>query len=294
MTVHPSPASTGPDRDDISQLRPASRRIPLPDYIGQLWRRRHFIHAQAWGQATAGHHGTLLGHAWLVAAPLLDGLMYFFVFGVILDISKGMSNFFGYLIIGVFLFSFSARTLTHSARCIDANRGLLRAFMFPRAALPVAVTWRELLGLGPVLGTLLVLLIVVPPHAPPKWTWLLLPALVAMQWSFNLGLALIAARLGAQFPDLTHVLPYLSRAWMYGSAVMFSVEQFVNTPLLEWLVANNPLYIALTITREVLLNGSLASGEMWLKMALWAIILPLVGLVFFWQSEVAYGRRAHE
>lgn len=271
-------------------LIPVSARPSLPTYLRLLWQRRHFITMQGWSQAMGQHQGTLLGNLWLVAAPILDGAVFFFIFGILFSSGRGIENFFGYLIIGIFLFTFTSRVVTGCVRCIDGERGLIRAFPFPRAALPVAVVWREVIGLLPVLYALVILMLVVPPYGRLGWAWIYLPAVLALQTVFNLGIGLIAARLGARIPDLRHLVPYLMRLLLYSSAVMFAVERFDAYPPFDVIVRNNPIFLVLDASRTILLHNQVPSAETWIALSAWAVGCLIIGIVYFWQAEVKYAR----
>src|SRR5690606_5095088 len=148
-------------------------RPALPTYLAQGWQRRHFIYADSRARAFSGNRDFLLGNLWLVGRPILEGLVYFIIFGLILGTDRGIENFPGYLMIGVFLFSFTSRTTTTAVGSMLASRNFLQSFHFPRASVPLAVLCREAISMGPVLGTLVLLLLVIPPGTSITWTWLL-------------------------------------------------------------------------------------------------------------------------
>lgn len=281
---------------EAPRLRPVSVRPPFFTYLKQLWQRRHFMRRQAWGQAMGQHQGTLLGNLWLIIAPLLDGLVYFLIFGVMFTGARaGIDNFFGYLIIGIFLITFTSRSLTSCTRSLENGRGLLRAFSFPRASLPLSAVWREVVALLPVIYTLVILLLVVPPKATLGWAWVLFPAVVALQLVLNSGLGLVLARLGTTMPDLKHLVPYLTRILMYASGVMWTIDRFDAFPEpVPTIARNNPFFIVLDMSRAILLDAHFPPSEQWIKLGAWAAGALVFGLVFFWQAEVKYARRAYE
>lgn len=276
--------------DSTDHLSPVSGRPPFGEYLSQLVERRHFITMQAWSQSTTQHRGMLLGNVWLVLAPALDGLIYFMIFGLILQASGTIENFFGYLVIGVFLFTYTSRTVNSAATSVHSNRGLIRAFTFPRAVLPVAATLRETFAMVPVLITLAVLLVAVPPHALPTIAWLLVPVVFVVHAVFNQGVGFMLARVATAFPDARQLIPYLLRLWFYGSAVMFAVERFDSVPWIGQLVRVNPMYQLLTIYRSLLLDGAVPPVGQWVSVTLWALGALVVGALFFWRAEVSYGR----
>lgn len=283
-----------PARRGAPPLNVVSARPPLGDYLSQLWKRRHFMRMQAVSMALGQHQATLLGNLWLVLGPLLDGLFYFFIFSVLFPRGGATDNFFGYVLIGLFLFTFTARCMSSCVGIIEGSRGLIRAFQFPRAALPISVVMRELVALLPVIYTLVILVLVVPPKAELTWRWLLVPLVVALQAIFNLGAGFFLARLGARMPDVQHLVPYLVRFLMYGSAVIFSIERFKAVPLVYAMIENSPLFLILDISRQLILWGQTPPAEQWLKLTAWSVVFLVGGFLYFWQAEVKYARRAHE
>jgi len=271
-------------------LREIGTRPPLVDYLSQLWGRRHFIVADSRARAQTSNRQMLLGSAWLVLKPLLDGLAFYLIFALLLKTDRGVENFVGFLLIGVFMFQFTQRCLTTGAASVTSNRGLIRSFTFPRASLPIAGVLRELFSTGPVLLTMAVLIVTIPPHAEITWRWLLFPAVLALQTMFNLGLAFFAGRIIFRVPDLNHAISFLTRFWIYGSGVFFSLDHFVNHAGLLHVMQLNPLFVILDITRDLLLYGITPSTGSWITLTLWATVLPLAGLVFFWRGEESYGR----
>lgn len=271
-------------------LQPVGGRAPLREYLRALWQRRHFIWADSRARAFSGNGGFLIGNAWLVLSPLLDGVTYYLVFGLLLQTSRGIENFVGYLLIGVFMFHYTSRSVRGGASALVTGRNLVRAFSFPRAALPVSVVVREAVGMGPVLLTMAVLILAIPPHAEVTWRWLLFPAVFGLQTLINLGLALLMARISSHVPDIRKVVGFFTRLWLYGSAVMFSFDRFVEDPALLRALEANPMYIVLDVTRDLLLYAATPSAASWLQLTAWAVGSLALGLVFFWRGEERYGR----
>lgn len=274
---------------DVTGMRRVFGRPPLPRYLSQLWDRRHFIRADARGRLVSGTRGTFLGSGWLALKPALDGAVYFLVFGVLLQLSRGIDNFVAFLVIGVFLFHYTTRCLVRGAQSMVAGRNLVRSFTFPRAALPVAVVVREAMNLVPVLAVMFLLVLLVPPLEPVTWRWLLFPVVLVLQTTFNLGLALLAARATAAVPDVANVLGFAARIWLYGSGVFFAVERFVSDPGLLRVLQANPLYQVLHISRDLLLYATTPDPASWAVLVAWAVGTLLVGLVVFWRGEETYG-----
>ena len=274
---------------ELSELYPVGRRPPLVAYIRQLWQRRHFIWADARAKALGSQRGTFLGNAWLIAKPMLDAIVYFLVFGLLLQTSRGIDNFIGYLVIGVTFFPPLQRAVTGGSQVIVAGRNLIRGFSFPRAALPASYTIRCAIDLVPPMIALLVLVVVLPPHTWPSWHWVLIVPVLALQVLLSLGLTLAASRITTTVPDMRNIWPFLTQFWFYASGVFFSYERFINHPLMLRAMDLNPGYLIITMYRDAILYQRVPQMRMWLILGAWSLGLTTVSFVFFWEKEEAYG-----
>ena len=263
-------------------------RPPLRVYLRSLWQRRHFALTLARSKAYARNQHSYLGQLWAVLTPLLWAGVYLFVFGLLLDTSRGVDNFAGFLVIGVFLFRFSSSAITAGGGSITRNESLITSLPFPRALLPAAVVLAELLALVPAL---LVLLVIVPLTGEPvTWRWLLLPAAISLQGVFGTGVAFVAARLVAQVRDVANVIPFVIRALMYVSGVFFSLSHYAGSGRLGQALGHQPVAVYLQLGRSCLLHDAPVSASTWLWGLGWAALALVVGFVWFWRGEERYGR----
>ncbi|QOC92785.1 ABC transporter permease [Micromonospora craniellae] len=275
-------------------LRVAGERPSFRRYSGELWRYRHFITAYANAKLTASFSNARLGQLWQVLTPLSNAAVYYLIFGVVLEQNRDIPNFIAYLTTGLFIFNFTQTTVQQGTQAISGNLGLIRALHFPRACLPLAITATQFQQL---LGSLLVLVgIVVVTGEPITLMWLMLVPAVLLQTVFNAGLTMAMARLGAKASDLKQVMPFVLRAWMYGSGVLYSVELFSNN-LPGWavgIVQFNPMLVYIELARTALLEQAPLLNDSllltWLIAAGWAVVMGIGGYLFFWRGEQEYGR----
>ncbi|MFJ3304258.1 ABC transporter permease [Streptomyces sp. NPDC086549] len=276
-------------------LAVSGARPSLVEYVRQLWGRRHFILAFSQAKLTAQYSQAKLGQLWQVATPLLNAAVYYFIFGLILKASRGMSHdvYIPFLVTGVFVFTFTQSSVMAGVRAISGNLGLVRALHFPRASLPISFALQQLQQL---LFSMLVLFVVAIGFGSyPDLSWLLIVPILALQFLFNTGLALIMARAGSKTPDLAQLMPFVMRTWMYMSGVMFSIPVFLaDQPqwlanVLQW----NPAAIFMDLMRFALIEGY--GGEnlpdhVWAVAGGWAALFAVGGFVYFWKAEERYGR----
>jgi teichoic acid transport system permease protein len=276
-------------------LSVSGARPGLVEYVRQLWGRRHFILAFSQAKLTAQYSQAKLGQLWQVATPLLNALVYFLIFGLILKASRGMpvEVYVPFLVTGVFVFTFTQSSVMAGVRAISSNLGLVRALHFPRASLPISFALQQLQQL--LFSMIVLVAIVVAFGSYPTWSWLLVVPALALQFLFNTGLAMIMARLGSKTPDLAQLMPFVMRTWMYASGVMFSIPiMLADRP--AWIadvLMYNPAALYMDLVRFALIDGYGSENlpsHVWASALGWAVVIGFAGFVYFWKAEERYGR----
>ncbi|WP_411104520.1 ABC transporter permease [Streptomyces sp. cmx-4-9] len=276
-------------------LSVSGARPGLGEYVRQLWGRRHFILAFSRAKLVAQYSQAKLGQVWQVATPLLNAAVYWLIFGLILGAGREMPKgvYVPFLMMGIFVFTFTQSSVMAGVRAISGNLGLVRALHFPRAALPVSFSLQQLQQL--LYSMVVVFIIAISFGNYPQLSWLLVVPTLALQFVFNTGLAMIFARMGSKTPDLAQLMPFVMRTWMYASGVMFPIgiylakqPQWISDVLL-W----NPVAIYMDLIRFALIDDYGSSNlppHVWLFAVGWAVVIGLGGFVYFWKSEERYGR----
>lgn len=274
---------------DDTYLRRLSARPGLGKYLAQLWQRRHFIWAEARNKAFSRGRDMYLGRAWIVLQPILDSAVYVLVFGVILNLSRNIDYFIGYLVIGVVFFNFLTRGLNSGAGLIQSSKGMISSFSFPKAALPLSLTVKQLLdNVAPAIVALLIAFLY---HGlTPSLAILTVPVLFLMIHLFALGAMLIVARITAFIPDLKALVSTFTRGLFFVSGVFFDIHRFDSNETIQSIMLANPAYQFLTAVREATIYQTVPPLGRWLYLAAWTFGLLIIGLIFFWEAEERYAR----
>jgi teichoic acid transport system permease protein len=290
-------SDTGPELKELARrtgLTAAGRLPSLTEYTKQLWNYRYFIWEFAGAKVSAALGNTRLGMIWQVLTPLLNAAVYYLIFGVLIETSRGVTNFVAYLCIGVFIFGFTQSTVQAGVQAISGNLGLIRALHFPRASMPIAVALIEARNM--VASMVVLIAIVLAFGEPLTVEWLLIVPALLLQTIFNAGAAMLVARLGSRVHDLRQVIPFVMRVWLYGSAVIYPVihfEQRIHNPVLLAVVEANPLLVFVELMRHALMSDvKLANSPvvLWCEAIAWTIVVGIGGFVYFWRGEKGYGR----
>lgn len=289
-TANPLGLSTIPSVSSEG-LVPVGRRTSLRSYLAALWNRRHFIIAESRAKVSGSTRQNLLGYGWLFINPLLSVLAFWFIFGFILGTQKSVDNFIGYLVIGVFFFQYTSRSVTGGTGAIRAGASMIKGFQFPRAALPISTVVRNFLDFIPSVAVMVVLLVVIPPAEVLTWRVVLVIPVIGLQTIFNVGIACLLARIGHKIPDIVNLMSIISRFWLYGSGVFFVIDDKLSDhPELLTIMRINPMYSYLELTRNSLLYGVDSPWWMWTSAIAWAFGILIIGFLYFWRGEENYGR----
>jgi teichoic acid transport system permease protein len=215
-----------PDQDlaDLAAqhgLRLSGARPSLWRYIATLWQRRHFIWGYATARSVSMYTEARLGQLWQVLTPLLNAGVYYLIFGLLFQAARGVQNYPAFLLAGVFVFAFTERSIVTGSNVMRANLQLIRALYFPRAALPLAYVLVELQQM--LVGFVVLIPVMLVSGEPPSWYWFLLVPAVLLQTMFNIGAALIVARLGGSLADVSELIPFILRITRYFCGVMYMI-----------------------------------------------------------------------
>jgi teichoic acid transport system permease protein len=252
--------------------------------MSELWHRREFAWYLAMGNIRARNARTTLGLLWWVLGPLMLGMIFLLVFGIILDTRRGDPNYLGWLLTGLFGFYYTRSVMATGAQSILGNSDLVATQRFPRLLLPISATIEGAFGF---------LFSLIPLYAItgfgngdwPTWNTLIhFPPAFFFQTLFTLGLASIIAMLTVPIRDIANLLPYLTRVWLYLSPVLFSIEARVDDPGMRTLLNLNPMAAILGWHRHALQGRELLPYHVWGTIA-WSLGLLVIGVTLFVRTE---------
>jgi teichoic acid transport system permease protein len=289
--IGPDPAVAPASVDPTAHLRPIYAHIDTATYLRQMWQRRSFAYAMPMEEVRATHQDTLLGNVWHLFNPLLSVAVYYIVFGMFLGADRGIPNYLLWLTIGVFAYGLTQRSVLAGATSISSNLGLMRAMRFPRAMLPISTVIGRLITFGFELAALTGVALLTGAGISRRL--LVLPLILAIHTTLNLGGAFIAARLNDSYRDVQQVIPFVFQLLRYLSGVMFSVDRFLDDqgahPWISRLIGLNPLVQILDLYRWVYLGTSIDLARTVEAVGISALVL-VFGFRFFRAHELRYGR----
>ncbi len=102
---------------------------------------------------------------------------------------------------------------------------------------------------------------------------------IALFSIFILGIGKILAVIYVYFGDIHYLYSIFTLFLFYGTAIFYQPEKLSAS--LQFFMSLNPIYISIAIARQLLIDGIMPSVHMWIKLAVSAITLYLLGALFF-------------
>jgi ABC-type polysaccharide/polyol phosphate export permease len=221
----------------------------------------------------------------LIINPLLLALVYFVLIMVIGGSADGRR--FAHLTAGLFLFYLVTNSVNIGAKSITSGGKLILNSSFPRFVLPLVATVISLFKFIPTLAVLGVIAVTLADPISP--TLLLIPVVLLLVLAISLAFALLFATLNVYFRDTKNFLPYLTRAWLYLSPVLY--ESSSLKPALAPLKYINPLAPFIDSWSGILLDGNAPTATSWILMCTWSLGLLLIASYLFLSREREFALR---
>lgn len=220
-----------------------------------------------------------LGIIWSVLNPLLTMIVMSLIFTTIFK--RSIENFPIYYLTGTLIWTlFSTATNSAMTALVD-NKTLLIKVKLPKKTFILSRIYTAMVNFGYSLIAYVLMLAVFRIKVNPAM--LLLPIDVALILLFAMGIGYILSIAYVFFADIKYLYSVLLQIWMYMSAIFYPFTSL--TPVMKSVVGNNPVYLAIAIARECVMEGRVPEPVMWIKLTGWALASIIAGQIVFRVKE---------
>jgi ABC-type polysaccharide/polyol phosphate export permease len=192
--------------------------------LAELWAFRHLVGNLVLRDLKVRYKNSVLGFAWSMAGPLMMMLVFWVVFGKLQGAQ--FAGFHVWVLIGILAWNWFSVSLNAGARSIVNNAGLINKVYFPREVLPISVVLSEMVNFLLALPVLFVMLVLAGKSLTVFIAWL--PAVIAIQFCFILGLAFLVATGNVYYRDTAVILEVVLLAWFFLSPVIYRYEDMTT------------------------------------------------------------------
>jgi ABC-type polysaccharide/polyol phosphate export permease len=185
---------------------------------------------------------------------------------------------------GLLCWNFFASSLRFAVTSLTSNVNLVTKVYFPREIFPVSAVIVSLADFA--VGGIVLVLLMAYYGTPVTPALLFLPAVIAVQVAFTLGVALLLAMGNLFYRDVKYLFEVVITVWMFATAVVYPVELVGGT--LGRLMMANPMTPIVDAYRAVLLRGEMPAGGPFLFAAAVSFATLSIGWLMFHRGEYEF------
>jgi lipopolysaccharide transport system permease protein len=264
-----------------------NRRL-LTDLVGRDLRARYV--------------GSSMGFFWSVIFPIVNLVVYMFVFSVVLDArwdAHQPKEVTALLMLGgIVVWQAFGESVSRVTNTLVENQNLIQKVVFPSEVLPPYLVLSSLINM--LIGTAITLLgvawfayvrpIEYAADAPPakllglSWSLCSLPLLMLLQAFFTLGLGYFFAALNLFLRDIYHVMGVALQVWMFLTPIFYPAGK-VKEAGMVWVLQWNPMYWLIDSYRNAMLYGQWPKIPVVAQFGAVALLVFVLGALFFMRQK---------
>jgi lipopolysaccharide transport system permease protein len=253
--------------------------------LRDLWTYRELVYFMIWRDIKVKYKQTLLGMAWAVIQPVMNMLVFTFVFDRVAKLATDGVPYEIFSFTALLPWGLFVTALNQGARSLVAHNNMVTKIYFPRLILPMSSVFAGLVDFAIAFVILVGLLFYF--KVTPAWNLLwTLPLFLLLALVTALGVALWLSAINVKYRDVNQALPFLTQFWLFATPVAYS---FTNLPETWQIVLSlNPMTGVVNGFRWALLGtGNGPDLTLWISAGI-AVLIFISGLFYFRSMEKTF------
>ena len=250
---------------------------------------RHFrlFHQFVRQEFSSQFAGSLGGFLWLFVTPIVNIMIYSFVFSVVFRAPVpeefGDVPFVVFLMIGYLPWFAFADAMGKASGMLIEKAPLITKVMFPVQLIPMVGTLVPYLVHGIAFFVFLVYL-AFGGFFDPMWLWL--PVALGLQFLFTMGMVAILSAFCVFLRDIQQIVALLLTAWFFLTPIIYPLSMLPDS-VQPWMMLN-PMHSFVQFYREIIVLGEFSLQHFQI-MALAAVVSFFGGGWLFMRIKHAFG-----
>ncbi len=278
MSLARTPEEPSPQQETIISSNP---RVRFLQTLRDLYEYRELFAAFVSRDLKVRYKQTAFGVAWVVMQPLVTGVIFAALFGLVTGRFSGLEGVLFFLAGLVPWMSFQ-NGVQMAANSLEANANLVSKVYFPRMVVPGAHVLASLIDYLIGFAVLLVVAAVAGKFNPLLIA--VMPPLMLLQFMMAWGLGLFLAALNAQYRDVKYAIPFLLQTGMFLTVLVPLSSWEQAHPALHFVLSLNPM-AAVAETYRALLRDAGLDFSLLARGFVVSLLVLIGGLRFFAARE---------
>lgn len=248
----------------------------MPNILLNVMKRLiSLVNAQSQMKFKAQANSLLLSYLWWIIEPFLYISLFYFIFVVILG--EGGSDFFSFLICGMFPYLWFTKAVTAGSMGIWENRGLLAQKDIPKWIFPIVNVQETFYK--QILAFLMMLLVILFTGNEASIWWLQIIFVVILQSVLHIAVAMLFSTFICLARDFTVLLEFIFMIVLFSSGVFWSIDSVAQSSMGDLILRINPMASLIEMYRIVLLGNTMLETQLVLNVLLISAICLLFSIL---------------
>ena len=207
----------------------------MRDALAELWRFRDLLRQLVARILKVRYHNSTLGFLWSIVPPLLQVLVYSFLFKSVLNLKA--DNYGAYVLCGLIPWTFFSTAILDAADSLELNFDIVKKVYMPREVIPLAYVLSNaihfLLGWSVYFSVYYVLFRLLGHGGIPlQWTLLWFPLISLMLFLLVTGISLWISILGLFYKDTKFIVQTLFSLLFFVVPVLYPADRIAHQPFI--------------------------------------------------------------
>lgn len=230
---------------------------------------------------------TILGPIWFVIQPIINAIVFTFIFGNLANLSTDDSFPFLFYMSGSVLWSLFSVSLTTNGNLFLQNADLFGKVYFPRLTVVISNSIMAIVQF--ILQFIIFIFFVIFFYLRGvtinlNYNLVIILPLIIIYISFiSASFGLIISSITSKYRDLSFVLSFGIQLWMFASPVVYPMS--ILSQKYQLLMAFNPIALPIEIFRKIIFNNNQIQLSFLLINIIISLFIFLLGIYFFNKVE---------
>lgn len=247
-----------------------------------IYQYRELLKTNVKKEIRGKYKNSVLGVLWSFLNPLLQIIVYAFVFQVILKNPK--ENYVVFLCAGLIPWNFFSTALSRGAFTFIENGNIIKKVYFPREIMPISVVTSEAINF--IISTIIILGFAIGQGLGISIFILFYPIVLMIQYIFTLGVSFIVSAITVYFRDLQHLIGVALQLLFYATPIVFASDVIPES--MRWIIQINPMAYIINGYRDIFYNQTMPDLISLGIMFVVSIVLCVIGYAIFHKLQKGF------
>ena len=241
----------------------------------ELYQYRELLKTNVKKEIRGKYKGSWLGVLWTFLNPLLQLLVYSFVFPYILRVE--VEHYTIFMMVALVPWTFFTTAIQIGSSSVIGEAGIIKKVYFPREIIPISVVISALVNF--LITCIIMFLFILISGVGFTPYVLLFPLIVLIQTIFTLGFTFILSAITVYVQDIAHFVSIVIMLMFYATPIVYNGE--LLPAKFQWIITLNPMAQVINAYRDILFYHKTPDYNSIAILGLISLVILFVGYEIF-------------